>query len=181
MKKAKCIHPKKAQRLMQEFLNDACDLKYLADDSTFENLFIRVKKGEDFSAESPESTLDWEELVITYNYEELYAVTSKWFRKYWSKKNPIVKGFSDIVISLLHELGHLEVNDTIRKEFSYDDRAIALTALDLKAENYKQKNMLYFKLPDEKAATEWAINWLSSADNRKKAKKFEKEFFKCFE
>ena len=42
-------------------------------------------------------------------------------------------------------------------------------------------NYAYFTLPDETAATEWAINWLSDAENRKKAKAFEKKFFACFE
>ena len=41
-------------------------------------------------------------------------------------------------------------------------------------------NFEYFKLPDEKAATDWAIEWLSHPENRRKAKEFEKKFFACF-
>ena len=45
----------------------------------------------------------------------------------------------------------------------------------------EERNRIYFGLPDETAATEGAIKWLSIKENAKKAKKFEKEFFKCFE
>jgi len=51
--------------------------------------------------------------------------------------------------------------------------------LDDKPISYKEKNALYFDLPDEKAATEWAIKWL--AENAAIAKEFEKEFVKCWE
>ena len=42
-------------------------------------------------------------------------------------------------------------------------------------------NNAYFQMPDETAATEWAIKWLSNPENRKIAKAFEKKFFACFE
>ena len=43
------------------------------------------------------------------------------------------------------------------------------------------RNYAYFMLPDEDLATSWAIQWLEeSAENRRIAKQFEKEFFKLF-
>ena len=93
----------------------------------------------------------------------------------------MLKGFSDITISLLHELGHLETNDKVRENFSVTMRELALMGIEGRATTYKALNKMYFQLPDEEAATKWAIKWLSKKKNRKIAKKFEREFFKCFE
>ena len=181
MKKMTCVHPRKAQKIMKKFVNDASDIVYLTEDDTYEKIEILVQKGEDFSAESPETVLDWSELAITYNFDELYDNSAKLFRAYWAERYPLIKGFADITISLLHELFHLEVNDEIRKTFTYDDRKLALYALYDAPMSNEERNRIYFGLPDEAAATEGAIKWLSVKENAKKAKKFEKEFFKCFE
>ena len=181
MRKMKCVHPRKAQKIMKKFVNEASDIIYLTEDDTYEKIEILVQKGKDFSAESPETVLDWSELVITYNFDELYDKSAKLFRAYWTERYPIVKGFADITISLLHELFHLEVNDEIRKTFTYDDRELALYDLYHTPISDEERNRIYFGLPDEAAATKGAIKWLSVKENAKKAKKFEKEFFKCFE
>ena len=91
----------------------------------------------------------------------------------------MLKEFEDITISLLHELGHLETNDEIRKEFPMWLRELAEIGLNGKYDSDKEKNYVYFTLPDEKAATEWAIDWLTK--NAAVAKEFEKEFLKCWE
>ena len=181
MKQSKCVHPKKVKRLMKEFVNEISPIYYLTEDDTYEKTKILVKQDSYFSAESIDSTLEWEELTITYNFDELWDESAKLFRAYWSKRYPLTKGFADITISLLHELSHLIVNDEIRKTFSYEDRALAMSAIDIQAQNYEEKCNLYFGMPDEKAATEWGLNWLAIHENAKKAKAFEKEFFKCFE
>ena len=78
-------------------------------------------------------------------------------------------------IILLHELGHF----TAQQKFEGYDRGKALAEL---REKFPPAiiNFEYFKLPDEKAATGWAINWLSDPEHRKIAKAFEKKFFACF-
>jgi O-antigen/teichoic acid export membrane protein len=40
--------------------------------------------------------------------------------------------------------------------------------------------MMYFLLPDEMSATDWAVEWLQDAEHRRIAKAFEKKFFACF-
>ena len=180
MKKSKCIHPRKAQRLMEKFVNEISPLYHLCDDDTYEKTEILVKQDDYFASDSIDSTLEYDQIAITYNFDELWDESAKLFRAYWSKRYPLTKGFADITISLLHELAHLIVNDEIRKTFSYKDRALAIAAIDLRAQDYKEKCDLYFGMPDEVAATEWGLNWLSINENAKKAKAFEKEFFKCF-
>jgi hypothetical protein len=79
-----------------------------------------------------------------------------------------------VTLALLHELGHLSV------EFNEDyDRELALA--EIKSLPREEINFAYFRLPDETAATDWAIEWLQIAENRKLAKAFEKKFFACFE
>ena len=177
MEKMKCTSIHRVSRLMKAFLNDACDL--LTNEG--ETVEIMLQKCQSFQADIVENQSEYEELDIYYNLDELFAESSKIFRSYWVERCPMLKGFSDITISLLHELGHLETNEEIRPEFPVAMREIALMGIEERFDNDLDRNRFYFALPDEKAATEWAIKWLSDAENRKKAKKFEKKFFACFE
>ena len=182
MKEKKCLHPRKAQKIMQEFLNVASDLVYYdEDDEVYYKTFIQLHKGDCFQADVADVIGNDEVQDIYYNFPELFAKSSKIYRKFWTEKYPMLKGFSDITISLLHELGHTETNDRIRPSFSIDEREATMEDLDNRNLSYKALNHLYFMLPDEKAATEWAVQWLSKGKNRKIAKKFEKKFFALFE
>ena len=177
MKKSKCVHPRKARTLMEDFVNTASDL-FNTDN---EKIDIIIRKDKSFMAKVPHCVAKCDEIEVNYNFDELYNENAKIFRRCWSLKAPILKGFSDITISLLHELGHLETNDEIRKTFHLFVRELAMIGIQSKAESIEEANVMYFLLPDEKMATEWAIQWLSVKENRKLAKKFEKKFFKCFE
>lgn len=94
---------------------------------------------------------------------------------------PLARGFGHITLSLLHELGHF----VTAPNFQGYDRCAAMIELRNKA---KENNLsisetnkqLYFRLPEETAATDWAIMWLQDKENRKIAKAFEKQFFACF-
>ena len=182
MKEKKCLHPRKVQKIMQEFLNVASDLAYYdEDDEVYYKTFIQLHKSDCFQADVADTIENDEVQNIYYNLSELFAKSSKIYRKFWTEKYPMLKGFSDITISLLHELGHIETNDRIRPSFSIDEREATIDSWDNKTLSYKALNHLYFMLPDEKAATEWAVQWLSKSKNRKIAKKFEKKFFALFE
>ena len=86
----------------------------------------------------------------------------KKFRKFFLTLCPLAWEFSDITISILHEIGHhfhrIEYitcdEDEYNNAFGYD----------------------HFKLPCEMIATEWAIKWLQNKDNRAIAKQFNKTF-----
>lgn len=78
---------------------------------------------------------------------------------------------SIIVWSILHEIGHYETEDEIEWEDDFNDRAVlALTGENVKY-NTKVQDM-YFNLPSEFAATEWAIDWVKN--NFKIAKEISK-------
>lgn len=93
---------------------------------------------------------------------------------------PLSKGFANVTLSLLHELGHICTNDDL-ENWNWLNRAEALDDIDEKCKTRREKNFAYFELPDEKAATDWAIEWLQNPENRKLAKAFEKKFFACLE
>jgi hypothetical protein len=202
MKKMNCVHTRRAYNLMKNFLNDACDLHYtcvfqyvlnMEDDMTEwkfsdpvetpEPITIQLHKGDRFCADGIESVEDAEDgiLNIYYNFKELSSTGCKVFRSYWTKKSAMLKGFSNITLSLLHELGHFETADEIRKTFTHEDRFLAMIEIHHNYKDCASVNNAYFQMPDETAATEWAIEWLSNPENRKKAKAFEKKFFACFE
>jgi len=172
----KCVHPRKAHRLMKEFLNCACDL--FCEDEKVE---ILLKKGSCFSAESVDCVADCEELEIEYNFDQIWDEGANLFRTFWTKKYPMLKEFSDITLALLHELGHLETSDEVRKTFTFKDRHITWEAIDLLFDDDTEKNFQYFSMPDEASATKWGINWLADEVHKKIALTFEKQFLACFQ
>ena len=84
--------------------------------------------------------------------------------------------FANITLSLLHEMGH---NVHRNKTFSYD-RTEMMKKIEKEAKSEEDLHFGYFQLPDELAATKWAINWLKKKENRLLAKQFEKEYFEAF-
>lgn len=179
MKVGKCVYPRRAYNLMKAFLNTASDMYYPTPEWDYEKTEILLHKSDCFAADTSDFIGDDAEQVVFYNFDELFDETAIFFRDFWCERAPMLKEFEDITISLLHELGHLETNDEIRKDFPMWLRELAELGLDSKYDSDKEKNYAYFTLPDEKAATEWAIDWL--ANNAAIAKEFEKEFLKCWE
>jgi hypothetical protein len=118
---------------------------------------------------------DHPEFSFYYNLEELYSKGHKQFAQDFFSRCPAGRGFASITITILHELGHMNT----QQKFEGYNRMEAIENLEKNFPN-ETINFEYFKLPDEKAATDWAIEWLSHPENRKKAKAFEKRFFECF-
>ena len=112
---------------------------------------------------------------IGYNIDQLFSKGHTQFRRHFEAICPIARGFADVTISLLHELGHFSTE----QEIEGYDRQVELEFLR-KYIPRELINYAYFMLPDEMAATLWAVEWLKNAENRKLAKAFEKKFFACF-
>lgn len=201
MKKRELKHPRKVMWAMRDFMNEASDLTYEA--IFFPSQEECDKNGWDFfesfhhtyTEEYPRECKminftgtkqgfcaincydeDLEIFEIGYNIDQLFSKGNTQFRRHFEAICPMARGFADITISLLHELGHFSTEQEIE---GYDRR----TEIDF-LEKYVPKeviNYAYFMLPDEMAATLWAVEWLQDAENRKIAKAFEKKFFACFE
>lgn len=70
------------------------------------------------------------------------------FRNNFISRCPIAKNYMDVTISILHEMGHYFT----RNDFlDFDPTPYA---------NYK--GIKHFEIPDEIAATDWAIQWLEN-------------------
>ena len=87
------------------------------------------------------------------------------FRKDFTERCNLAKGFSYITLTLLHECGHWATRSVL--DIVEYDKAVQTA--------YTQE--MYMAIPWERLATEWAICWLNCPANRKKAKAFEKEYF----
>lgn len=89
----------------------------------------------------------------------------KAFRKNFTDRCPMAKGFSSITITLLHECGHWATR-SIMDIVEYE-----------KMHSQVCSQEEYMQIPWEHLATEWAICWLYSPINRKVAKEFERFYF----
>lgn len=209
--KRKCVHPKKVIKVMREFIDDISNFTYEKEHTiiTKENKPFNEMTANEFieSWKNAEEIIVTEKRrckivnltgtnqgCCAYGYDledekkyfrigvniDEFCSTNKGdqqFRSDFVSRCLKAKGFANITLSLLHELGHFE---THFMEFKNYNRTKEITLL---RELYPKEtiNFAYFRLPDETAATNWAINWLDNVENRKRAKAFEKEFFSCFE
>lgn len=213
MEKRVLKHPRKVVKIMEEFVESASDLTYIFSNFTFSKESVDDYEGDDWVHEAlkgiqseeeeyPRSckmthkknrgfaacVSDLEDMYeeffrINYNFKELMCKEHKCFREDFEKRCPMGRGFADVTLALLHELGHFETHceELALKEAGYD-REAEIEELRKEYNNTYDLNIYgYFRLPDETMATDWAIEWLQSAENRKIAKAFEKKFFACFE
>lgn len=199
MKKRQIKNPRKVVWVMRDFINEIHGLTYIAsylpprtkENETIEDFFERFRNMEEIEEPKEVEMIhskkgfavlsgiqneeEIKEIPFFYNIEELWCKGHFQFSKDFFARCPMGRGFASITLTILHEVGHLNS----QQEFDGYDRELELKRI---RENFprEQVNFEYFKLPDEREATEWAINWLKDAENRKKAKAFEKKFFACF-
>lgn len=84
------------------------------------------------------------------------------FRKDFVARCPLARGFADVTLSILHEIGH----HFHREEYIFSDI------------DEGEWEGTHFTLPYEIVATDWAIEWLQDPEHRKQAKAFEREYFR---
>ena len=162
-----CAHPKRCRKLMKKFLEDATTLCKEIDLSEGVFGFCTNLENKDKS-----------KIIIEYDYADLNdGAQSKEFCRFFHEKDKVTKGFSELTLSLLHELGHNETVSLVPKKYS---REKSLRKIKKQTSDFVELNRLYFNLTDELMATEWAITWLRSKNNRKRAKKFERDFFNAW-
>ena len=89
----------------------------------------------------------------------------KLFRKDFIQRYSSARGFANVTLTLLHELGHWHTRNDV-DWIEYMDQASRTKSMNE-----------YLALPAEQIATDWAIQWLSDASHRRLAKQFERFFF----
>ena len=195
---SKCAHPRICQRLMTEFLQMATTLTYEVDTRPMiltDDMELVFGEGEVFDVVRSVSmkrikeknfcafidTWDDENMEFGYNYECLANHDN--FNRVFHFKNRSFMGFSSLTLTLLHELGHFETFNQIPKGYFREvacNKIIKLCTDKNGNLDRDRANLMYFNLPDEWLASQWAADWLSDPDNRKQAKAFEKAFFKAW-
>ena len=164
-----CIHPNKANEIIKEFTFNAVKLPYT----------IKMVKSHRVEYFSQGSIEDKNLKILVPNWKKADFTNDnggKAFRKDFVTRFPSARGFSDVTLSLLHEIGHSMTKAFVppmREEYEkYNEQVEQLEMCDVYP--------LYFNLTNERMATDWAIEWLKVAENRRIAKEFEKKFAKCF-
>lgn len=168
-----CIHPIKANRIIAEFINNAFAYN--------SNIIIRPARNDVIDYGVSGTVEDKRIMFFVPNWRKANYKDDqggKLFRKDFEKRCPIGKGFADITISILHEMGHTITQKDLPEDYN---RFIALKRVYQKGITDTERNIRYFSMLDETLATDWAIKWLQNPENRKIAKTFEKKFFACFE
>lgn len=164
-----CAHPRRCINLMRKFLADSHNLTY---HNVKRSIILRKDPCGGFSTNLTDENTPF--IQIFYDLEE--HEEDEIFRNFVISLDSSMQEFANITLSLLHEMGH---NIHRNKTFSYDrNKMLEKNRNEAKSEEELQFN--YFRLPDELAATKWAINWLKKSENRLLAKKFEKDFFEAF-
>ena len=175
------VKKREAVNAMRKFVNNASSLTYCGNTK---KSHITMRKDTDFAAKVYGMCInnDLPNHTIYYNFEQLKTKPINYFRTSWSAVDPIIKGFADVTIALLHELGHLHTqDDVLLSGYSTQDKNRDCDEITKTVQDLKDANQRYFSLKDEMTATMWAIDWLHNAKNRKMAKAFEKKFFACCE
>lgn len=197
------VHPRKVIWSMRDFLNQASPLMYtemtfpehqetltteeLLKSITFTKLPRRVRLVKDtqfFAKNMFENTGEDVPSDFIIGYDSSFKCNEKndEFVEDFILRCPIASEFAHITLSLLHELGH---HVTYKEERDNYDRDFIISFIGglakeegIPVEQFNRE--IYFRLPDEMDATNWAISWLQNEENRKIAKAFEERFFACF-
>lgn len=175
---------------MREFLNTAIDLETVVTYGRFtENNELEwydeivkqdVKLVKDNEFKAIMSTIEEETIEIHYDKNfDFSDFGIKCFRKNLINRFPSGQGFASVTLALLHELGHFETEHAFDEKYN-EEKEDRMWEIFIESETHEEAQEMYFALPDEMMATNWAINWLSDSKNRKIAKAFEKKFFDCF-
>lgn len=204
-----CAHPRKIYTLMNKFINEKvsvprtfsvlpsgitveefCD-RVETGLPTFEevesDLIFHIKKGFSCAAWDVDD-LEAVECEVTVNFPQLMGNGLFAVRENAISRCPALRGFSKLILVLLHEVGHFATAEEA-EEIKDDDPTCEETEAQYDyAKNNSNNNKDFHRIfqayhynrPHEKLATDWAINWLSDPENRKAAKAFEKAFFKAW-
>jgi hypothetical protein len=120
-----------------------------------EGFDVRVSSNKDFAYEYATSTVYYSFLVPKMGGE---------LHKKYALAHGLEYDCGSFFLGLLHEVGHHFTLDDLEED---EEEYCMKTKKKLHGESVED-NFIYFDLPDEKLATEWAINYI----NKNKAKLF---------
>lgn len=185
--KVTCTNPNNAVREMKKFMMAVSDLPIPVSMRK-----MSAKDGEGFAC-NINYICTGKKTIPQFNALEFFYDSSLRTNPYYSdeftrwvhKERSYARGFASITLCLLHEMGHYY---TVKKVFEEnpdynrgEEIFKIICLIEMKNNPMYEANRLYQQLPDELAATTWALDWLADAEHRKLAKAFEKKFFANYE
>ena len=96
---------------------------------------------------------------VVYIGERKFNYDGKMFMDWFKQEFPVCKDINWWIISLLHEIGHIETStDELQEE--RDLLYSTLKAVfDFGTTTVEEMNKAYFQIPCEYQATDWGANW----------------------
>lgn len=196
-------NPRKIIWAMRDFVNSAHDLQYeygrtysdmLPENATPAEFLEWFESGESiYEKRSAKMTSVGRYCAFVYDegatfrigYDEKDIACNRYagnsdFAVDFYKRCPMGRGFANVTLVLLHELGHICTDDNV-SEWDALKRIERREEIHQQYHTRREINFAYFQMPDEMAATNWAIEWLQDPEHRRMAKAFEKKFFACLE
>lgn len=88
--------------------------------------------------------------------------TDEYFKNFCTVLNPETTKINLFLLSILHEIGHIETwteEDNEQKEIIYNLLQTQFNENELNDEKLAEYCNIYFRIPLEKNATEWGINY----------------------
>lgn len=106
----------------------------------------------------------WQSSNLIWYTPAIIDKDAKYFMEYWHSLAPEIT-INPFLASLLHEVGHNETLHWLTEEevhYCEDEKVEISWRLDVCTSTEEQKNYYfqYFTLPDEKEATDWAIDYV---------------------
>lgn len=102
---------------------------------------------------------------IIYIGESYDRRTDKYFENFVNQLNPECSKINPFLLSLLHEIGHIETyteEDMDNKDATYAILKMQYDEDELSDEKLEEYCNMYFRIPLEQNATEWGINYALS-------------------
>jgi len=127
---------------------------------------IEIKQGEDYTA----SLEDWDieiPLIVSESNTDKFMLSVREM----SYSNDLVNSIDASVWSFLHEIGHLQT-----RQGDLKSKVIRFLSHRFKS---PLQDKIYYNIPEELNATEWAVNYVNL--NWYEVKAFEQELLKAYE
>lgn len=200
--RSKPIHPRKLYKFINTFVKENISIQYpiecvyaIGGKEYDENFWDKLENNEiekfpvfaDISIHKGHKNCACTETEQVWLYfPDLMNFGAKAVRDNAISRCKIFRGFSALSFVLLHEIGHIATHYEDFEDKEYTEEEMEEITLDCfeTSNNWKdfQKKFqsYHYNQPSEVAATDWAIEFIKDPNNRRKMKKFEREFFKLW-
>lgn len=124
---------------------------------TIRNFVKKINTNYRVHFEDKEFEVDVDNQIIYIGRQD-YDMYAQFYYNWYSKEFPTCKDANWWLISLLHEIGHIETKD-LNTSREREEMLETLTLLEEMGISEEDINIIYFQIPNEYKATKWAIEY----------------------